>query len=304
MSLSQPHKKGLGDLPYELEREIFELTARAFPEFAPQLTLVCKYVQAWVEAVIYETIVLSFKHDRFLDTFSARPPSFFARTTRHLHIATGISHSQARKLLETCTSLTSLTCWSSLLTSIDELSALLSSFPYLRRLSIDASFLWNPVYPPAIDHPLFSKLTHLEVVNPPWWFDWTPLLALPPLTHLAFGDLDAAHAAEPCNILEFFARALESEVPQLEMLIAVSANEQFLREVEDARLGQNLKKSGSEGKKDERFVCLSSYHSPLSPLEFWKGVSRLEVDFWSQKRSEWEPKQMIQYMMIIETMQG
>lgn len=34
-------------LPYELEREIFELTARAFPGVGPKLCLVSRYVQAW-----------------------------------------------------------------------------------------------------------------------------------------------------------------------------------------------------------------------------------------------------------------
>ena len=34
-------------LPYELEREILELTARAFPGFAVTLSTLCKYVQKW-----------------------------------------------------------------------------------------------------------------------------------------------------------------------------------------------------------------------------------------------------------------
>jgi len=34
-------------LPYELEREILELAARAFPGFAVTLSTLCKYVQQW-----------------------------------------------------------------------------------------------------------------------------------------------------------------------------------------------------------------------------------------------------------------
>ncbi|KAJ7049938.1 hypothetical protein C8F01DRAFT_1001456 [Mycena amicta] len=274
-----PQRKGLGDLPYELEREIFELTARAYPEFAPQLALVCKYVQTWVEAVIYETIVVGAPNRTqrlFLNTVAVRPPSFFGRTVRNLHIATGLSAHHAHRLLTICTSLSSLTCWSPLLISPNELYALLDRSLYLRRLSIDASLLWAPIssadaHHPSFAHPLFAKLTHLEIVNPPWWFGWSPLLALPRLTHLAFGDLTAEHA----DILEFFKQALESEVPRLEMLVAVSGNERFLRRLEE------------EKEKDGRFVCVQSYHSPLPPMEYWKGVTRGEVDFWSTRRSEW-----------------
>lgn len=34
-------------LPYELERDIFELTTRAYPGVGPKLSFVSRYVQAW-----------------------------------------------------------------------------------------------------------------------------------------------------------------------------------------------------------------------------------------------------------------
>ncbi|KAJ7502512.1 hypothetical protein B0H11DRAFT_1988849 [Mycena galericulata] len=258
------------ELPYELEREIFELTAYAHPKCAPQLALVARYVQTWIEAVIYETIVLggrSNKPDLFWRTFSSRPAAFFAKNVRALHLTTGVSYSSARKIITVCTNLSSLTCWANPLASREEFRALLS--PNLRRLSISASTLWFPNGPTALDltHPIFASLTHLEVVNPPSWFDWTPLLggALPRLTHIAFGDLDSSHTA---SMIPFFTAALASDEPRIEMLIAVSRSEHFLHALELAEL------------KDSRFICLPSYHHPFSPTEYWDGVVRRELQFW------------------------
>ncbi|KAF7376663.1 hypothetical protein MSAN_00083100 [Mycena sanguinolenta] len=265
------------DLPYELEREIFEVSARAHPKYAPQLALVSRYVQTWVEAVIYETIVLggrSKKQDLFWDTFSSRPPAFFSKNVRNLHLTSGISYTRARDIISVCPNLSSLTCWANPLISRQEFCALLST--NLRRLSIDASILWSSTSPttvPDLTHPIFARLSHLEIVNPPSTFDWTPLLqgSVPNLTHLALGDLDAAHTE---SMVAFFSGALASEDPHLKMLIAVSRDEHFIAALELAGC-----------LKDPRFMCLPSYHYPLSPTAFWDGVARGEVDFWSRRNT-------------------
>jgi len=266
-----PLRKGAAlELPYELEREVFELTARAHPKCAPQLALVASYVQTWVEAVIYETIVLgaaSHKQDLFWRTFSSRAPTFFSKNVRALHLATGAKREQALRILSVCANLSSLTCWADPLAAREEFCALLS--PNLRRLSINASILWSRTGLttfPDLTHPIFARLTHLEVVNPPSWFDWAPLLegTLPNLTHLAFGDLHAVHVP---SMVDFFVDALACDAPRLEMLIAVSQDEHLLsalrKEITDARL-----------------LCRPSYHHPFGPAEYWDGVARSEVQFW------------------------
>ncbi|KAJ6456395.1 hypothetical protein C8R45DRAFT_577494 [Mycena sanguinolenta] len=264
------------DLPYELEREIFEVSACAHPKYAPQLALVSRYVQTWVEAVIYETIVLGgrcAKQDLFWDTFSSRSPAFFSKNVRNLHLTSGVSYARARAIISVCPNLASLTCWANPLSSRKEFCALLST--NLRRLSIDASILWasspnGSTTVPDLTHPIFARLSHLEIVNPPSTFDWSPLLdgSLPNLTHLAFGDLNAAHAA---SMVPFFSDALASGGPRLKILIAVSRDEHFLGALNQA------------GLKDPRFMCLHSYHYPLSPTAFWDGVALGEVDFWSRR---------------------
>ncbi|KAJ7122032.1 hypothetical protein C8R43DRAFT_899931 [Mycena crocata] len=271
LTVSPSCKGCIPELPYELEREIFELTARAHPKCAPQLALVASHVQRWVEAVIYETIVIgarSDKQDLFWRTFSSRPSAFFSKNIRVLHLTTGVSYSNARQIITVCSNLSSLTCWANPFMSREEFSAFLS--PSIRRLSIDASTLWSLAGSstvPDISNPVFSRLTHLEVVNPPHWFDWTPLLdgTLPHLTHLAFGDLDAAHSS---SMIEFLREALACEGLRLQMIIAVSRNEHFLCALELAEI------------KNVRLVCLPSYHHPFNPTEYWDGVARNDWQFW------------------------
>ncbi|KAK6996985.1 hypothetical protein R3P38DRAFT_1950891 [Favolaschia claudopus] len=282
MSHLLPLKKSAFDLPYELEQEILELSARAHPQYAPQLTLISRYVQTWIEAVIYETVVLgarSTKQDLFWRTFSSRPPEFFSKNIRNLHLTSGVLYDRARQLISVCTSLCTLTCWANPLSSRNDSQTALQS-PFLRRLSIDASILWpprtSPGSQPDLTYPVFTRLTHLEIVNPPSELDWAPLLSglLPCLTHLAFGDLNAAHAA---TIIDFFCDALVSEEPRLQTLIAVSRDEYFLNAVELSGLS-----------KDPRFVCLPSYHHPLGPAQYWQGVAQKEIGFWSDR----EPRKL------------
>ncbi|KAJ7233929.1 hypothetical protein C8J57DRAFT_1729293 [Mycena rebaudengoi] len=254
-------------LPYEIERHIFELTARAHPKCAMELALVSRYVQAWVEAIIYEIIVLeasSPPQALFWRTVSSRPPAFFAKNVRSLHLTTGVSDRDARRIISVCTEISSLTYWAGNMPNGENLFSLLPST--LRRLSINAPTLWSPhKSAPDLTRTIFSRLTHLEVVNPHRLFDWFPVIseALPSLTHLAFGDVAGTQAAD---MLSLFRVALACEAPRLEMLVAVSRDEYFVSEL--AKID------------DERLVCLPSYHRPLTPKEYWRNVARKEIEFW------------------------
>ncbi|KAJ7233941.1 hypothetical protein C8J57DRAFT_1729300 [Mycena rebaudengoi] len=222
----------MGDpsLPYEIERHIVDLAAHAHPKCATELALVSRHVQAWAEAVIYEIIVLeasSPPQALSWRTVSSRPPAFFAKNVRSLQFTTGVSDRDARRIIE-------------------ELLSLLPST--LRRLSINAPTLWSPhKSAPDLTHTIFSRLTHLEVVNPHRLFDWSPVIsdALPSLMYLAFGDVAGTQAAD---MLGLFQVALACEAPRLEMLVAMSRNEYFVSEL--AKID------------DERLVCLPSYHRP------------------------------------------
>ncbi|KAF7321389.1 hypothetical protein MKEN_00659200 [Mycena kentingensis (nom. inval.)] len=274
------------ELPYELERAIFELTARAHPTSAPKLAFDNLTPHCRIQAVIYHTVVIGaltpgrnycFPRSLHLYTENVR--------ALHIQIAWGISRNDATKLLKACTSLVSLTFWSSSLFSPAEFYPILGD--HLERISVHAALLWSP----AADAPyfseapkLFARLTHLEIVNPPSTFNWTPLLAagaLPRLTHLAFGGVDAAHASQPNNILDFFAAALASELPKLQMLVVVSHSERFLQLMQQAAVGGS--DTGADNTK--RLLCVPSYHSPLPISDYWESIVRREIDFWSTKRN-------------------
>ncbi|CAK5265907.1 unnamed protein product [Mycena citricolor] len=265
------------ELPYELKQDIFELTAYAHPDVAPRLALVSHQVQQWVEAVIYETIVLgpkSRKQDLFWRTFSSRPPEFFAKRIRSLHASTGAPPAQVFSLFSVCQNLATFTWWDRQ-AKFDTHLALIASSSNLRRLSVDAlTVVGSTVL--NFRHPLFKHLTHLEIVNPPIGYDWTSLLeegALPDLTHLAFGDLYAAHAYQEPSIVPFLEAALASEEPMLKVLILVSRDEELQAALEEDGITD-----------DKRVVCLPSYHHPLNPAEYWEGVARREVQFWETDR--------------------
>ncbi|KAF8648898.1 hypothetical protein AX16_006152 [Volvariella volvacea WC 439] len=100
-------------LPLELEREIFELTARAHRETAVRLTLVAHRVQIWVERVIYHVVSLSDRRkcSAFLRTLDARPPDFFQSHVRAICLPYFLDVAQATRILSVCPEVENLACW-------------------------------------------------------------------------------------------------------------------------------------------------------------------------------------------------
>jgi hypothetical protein len=227
-----------------------------------------------MEAIIYETVVLELPvetTDLFMQTFHARPPTFFAKTVKRLYITGILSFSDARALLAACTGATDITCWIYPHTFTAHLLPHLPT-PALRRLSIPLEALWGmaPVsiqFTPA----LFPRLSHLEIVNPPGGhpaltIDWAGLAALPALTHVALGELcfgDHAHFIPLLGVL------LDA-CPGLEVLVIITRDELFKDE---------LCKSGLD--EDERVVVQSDFNGALMVHEYWEGVRKGGPDFWA-----------------------
>ncbi|KAF8950731.1 hypothetical protein BDZ97DRAFT_1770851 [Flammula alnicola] len=190
-------------LPYELERDIFELAARAFPGNALELVTISRYADLLcavdrTEALIYETVVLESRlaTDLFLRTLDVRPPSFFAKNIKRFYLTEVVSFYdvEAQRILAGCTGLTEVTCWVYPHSFKDNLLPQLPTHN-LQRLSIPLEALWgiSPLSP-QFTASLFPNLSHLEIVNPPGLhaalqIDWDGLIALPRLTHLALGEL-------------------------------------------------------------------------------------------------------------------
>lgn len=201
------------DLPPELEREIFEIAARADMGSALQLVLVAKKIHLWfvaqiwrrvvhidisnfrIRPIIYEMVTLgSNDTPLFLRTMAALPSSFLTSRVKRLCLTVAVGTSDASRILGVCSGIESLACWvdfcgvlpppedtpsASLISSIASL--------LLKRLSIEvlhfSDFLRKSQ---NFDCAWSSRLTHLDLVF------WTPddlptfpgLESIPCLTHI------------------------------------------------------------------------------------------------------------------------
>ncbi|KAJ6583027.1 hypothetical protein DFH09DRAFT_1360308 [Mycena vulgaris] len=190
------------DLPVELEREIFEIAAKADVGTALRLVLVARRVQAWVEPIIYSRVVVAHAPEivgaqtqfartilararrcgkvqsskpthqarllKFIRIIPFRPAAFFARHVKCLHVG-NLSEIELVTVLTTCTGISELGWWTSTVTaSVVPALATLA----LRRLSVDHSFDFQF---PGI--PSFATLTHLDIT----FHDTVLIPQLPPL---------------------------------------------------------------------------------------------------------------------------
>ncbi|KAJ7134054.1 hypothetical protein C8R43DRAFT_1133067 [Mycena crocata] len=187
-------------LPVELQQEIFEITASAFPSRIFHLLL----VDIWLEPILYRALIFAqdvtysasiteasppiIAPKKALQMLSSRPPSFFHKHVRHL-CCTGLADHELELILKKCTGVLIISlchCY-----SLDPAFAVLPLLAAItpRRLACRLSPLFHPA-PIDFTHVLFSRLTHLEMVDSDFrttdWAPWAGLAALPCLTHLAF----------------------------------------------------------------------------------------------------------------------
>ncbi|KAF5346299.1 hypothetical protein D9758_011511 [Tetrapyrgos nigripes] len=101
------------ELPSELERDIFELTAMTQRGSAVKLALVAQRTRIWMERLLYQTIILDSAEQvsRFLYTVDVRQPAFFADYVKKLYLTTWAELDTVLKILEVCTGITHLTSW-------------------------------------------------------------------------------------------------------------------------------------------------------------------------------------------------
>ncbi|KAJ7443851.1 hypothetical protein FB451DRAFT_78597 [Mycena latifolia] len=199
------------DVPVELEREIFEIAAKADIGTALRLAVVARRVQAWVEPIIYSYVIVAHAPEvggfqtqqarailaarrstrgqkparapkvrvlRFIRTIPSRPTSFFARHVKRLHVGQ-LSEPELLTVLTTCTGITELGWWSCVVSAPVALA--LTSLT-LHRLSIDDSFDFQ--FPAT---PSFATLTHLDITfqDTPFRSRLPRLETFPALTHFS-----------------------------------------------------------------------------------------------------------------------
>ncbi|KAJ7174144.1 hypothetical protein C8R43DRAFT_636449 [Mycena crocata] len=185
-------------LPMDLEREIFEFAAFSHPQGIPRLALVAWRVKAWVEPILYKSLCVTgatvssvnsthrrITLDAFNEAIQLKPPSFFHDYVHHLCIALHEAHPRA--VLATCDGVVDLALFHS--SAESWLLPFLAKMP-LARLSTSLDGLFTG----SVDfgHPIFSRLTHLDVhdsMGSNDREDWAiGIPQIPHLTHLSFLD--------------------------------------------------------------------------------------------------------------------
>ncbi|KAJ6609052.1 hypothetical protein B0H10DRAFT_1884507 [Mycena sp. CBHHK59/15] len=208
------------DLPLEIEREIFEWTARSAPDdtaLRTRLMLIAHRTRTWVAPIIYELrLFLSTRDvDRFLILYKSMPPQFFANHIKTLCLGhfcipyeteedpfdeRGYSYrddpmevpdtSNVCRVLAACSGTRRLACWIDFAYG-DPVLGLIAPLP-LRRISIELQhFTWLlKLYPHS---QWLRDLTHLDLIY--WSYsaaELPDLTRLPSLTHVSLGWADSS----------------------------------------------------------------------------------------------------------------
>ncbi|KAJ7621458.1 hypothetical protein FB45DRAFT_141443 [Roridomyces roridus] len=202
-------------LPPELEMEIFRTAARLAPQTISHLLCVAHRAFTWIEPILYETLILSSSTSLALET---KPPSFWARNVRNVHIVKSPDKALVLSTLSACTGLESLMVLRD--EDTQDIMPLLAPMR-LKRLDIDVGQLFGPQVATYDLHlnPTFAGLTHL-CIQDAHTFKFTAfsttLPLLPELTHLRleFGGLGASG-------LKLFLR----DCKQLRVLISTTPTE-------------------------------------------------------------------------------
>ncbi|KAJ3735986.1 hypothetical protein DFJ43DRAFT_772808 [Lentinula guzmanii] len=281
-----PSKKSV-ELPPEIEREIFEVTARSFPGTAVKLAGLSKRTQYWMEWIIYETVALDHPAARtaaFLRTIDARPAEFFSQRIKELYLSYTVTYEEAQRILVVCSNLTHLTCWAQGLPGhrqgwlLPYLGS--ASTSCLTRLSVKLDML---MVQPSFSDNIFQGLTHLEIVSPPpvntgMSIDWTALITLPNLKHLIIGNLFSWDHFYLLPVI----RGLLNRSPTLEVLAILSKDPQMLEALE------------CEEFIDPKLVVLPRFNWPLDLPTYWNKLYTGQLDVWessaqkaTKQRLEW-----------------
>ncbi|KAJ7190425.1 hypothetical protein GGX14DRAFT_483354 [Mycena pura] len=178
-------------LPAELEREIFEISSRLYPSMIPTILCVARRVHLWIEPLLYRVLRVDWsrKACAFLRAAESKPPAFFAAAVRHVWIPFYLDRSADSKVAEAlkrCTGVASLACNFNF--GSDKLLPVLSAMR-LQRLAVSLEHLFGRCQAINPAHPLFTRITHLFVLDNTGLPDretsiCSALAALPALTHL------------------------------------------------------------------------------------------------------------------------
>ena len=267
--------------PREIEREIFELAGRTYPEIRTTLLRVATRVKEWlvvssaklhiltviwthlplsrVEPLLYETVVLCDLVNEDLVQLITNGPSRYSRHVKDLWVKWTIDAATVKRFLILCQNVVKL----EFTIAFDH-----EFWPLLGNLcpeivSIHAHALCSSPLEADLTSNFFHRITHLRLVGfEPMEGEWR-LDTLPSLTHLAL-DYMADPIVDAC-----FRNALSS--PRFKILVGIVDDGDDSLEFATAHLE-------SHPMRDSRLILLeplSREVSELGILEFWNVVDSL-----------------------------
>ncbi|GLB39016.1 hypothetical protein LshimejAT787_0601780 [Lyophyllum shimeji] len=246
--------------PPEIEDEIFERAARAFPGFAPKLSVVSKRVQTRVEPIIYETLVFYTSRpvpglvdaERFALPLRARPAEFFTAHVRNVCIPADVPDEITTWIFAKCTQIRNLALWRG--SKPDVAAHLLPLCATLRTLFVNR-FVVSGMAKSGV---IFPKMKYLAVA---WFSPEVPIPDLEWLPSLTTIELDINK--EPIVNDQWIkdVSTVISTASQLRSLF-LNVHEECLRNVktrvrklEDARVVVRNESSHWDGFKEWRNAC-------------------------------------------------
>ncbi|KAJ7847815.1 hypothetical protein B0H14DRAFT_2510340 [Mycena olivaceomarginata] len=248
------------ELPVELERKIFEIAAQSNSAFIPTLLLVAHRVKTWLEPMLYSVVVFSDPIDGHVRFDPVRFGSAIQSQTISEHVKNLLTPYENFPLLDLDLILASCSAVQNLVLfpNQSDLLPFLSTMP-LRRLSTALTDVF-PATGVDFMHPLFSRLTHLELMDTltnAVWEEWKGLTLIPNLTHLAF--------------------LIEKSLAIFQGVLAACPALQVLVSLHWGFKGISYAGIGLEPlSQDTRFVCM-----PAPPLSAdWQIGARGGDDFW------------------------
>ncbi|KAJ7153947.1 hypothetical protein C8R43DRAFT_443692 [Mycena crocata] len=189
-------------LPADLERNIFELAAETHLPGIPGLLLVARRVKIWTEPILYRTFIICetwlYKHHvgepslpmmtpkSFLQLLDSRPAGFFHDNVRHL-LCANTATNESQLILAKCSGVQNLFFYS--MANCTLLAPLAAIAP--EQLHVNGLRQFFPSERVDYFHPLFTRVTHLELGSADFPADASGLVALPCLTHLSVNHFAA-----------------------------------------------------------------------------------------------------------------
>ncbi|TFK65797.1 hypothetical protein BDN72DRAFT_880700 [Pluteus cervinus] len=258
-------------LPYEIWRQIVDITGGSSVRDAATLALVSRDFEDWVQPFLYATIVYYKEGTGWpLKVYSLGWFAVKGAHLRNLLWGEGLQMDLLCSILEICTRLENLAVWVYVHeTNISVLRPVLSKLS-LRQLSINLFSLFGTKKFGAVEaqDPMFRSITHLDVINDEDHLNWDDLIGLqhlPRLTHLGLQYRVNPNATD--GILK--------HCKDVEVVVVVQ-----LSGMNQWDHTQDPDTSPGEIPQDARLL-----KPPLRTVEEWKAGAIGEMDIW-QKAEE------------------